>query len=378
MIQPEFDMIIVGGGVIGLAILHRAVEHGLNAVLLERHETCGRGISSRNSEIVHSGIYYPPGSLKARLCVAGRRQLYDFARENDIPHTRCGKAVVAVSEWEERNLEEMADNGGANGVEGLRFLSMDELADFAPGARAVSALYSPETGVINAHLLMRALQRRAEEGGGTVVCGAEVVGVGRTFGGWEVDYVDEDGETSISAMGVVNAAGLGAQNIMRMAGLDPDAADLTLYPCKGSYFSVRGEARKHIRGLLYPTPRVNLQGLGIHTLIDFGGGVKLGPDAEYIPEADEYDYSVRDELGDLFYASAYRYLPFLRREDITPDMSGVRPKLSGPGQPPRDFHIAHETMWGLEGFINLAGIESPGLTACLAIGDMVAGMFEDE
>lgn len=375
MIQSDFDMAIIGGGVVGLAVLYKATARGLSAVLLERHEACGGEISSRNSEVIHSGMYYRPGSLKARLCVDGRRQLYEFAAAHDIPHSRCGKIIVAVTPDEMVGLEEIAAIGMENDVENLRFLNWREFSGIAPGVKAEAALYSPNSGVINAHGLMDVLRSLSEAAGGIVVCGAEVTGVGRTYGGWEVDFEDVDGPSTLVASAVVNSAGLRAQNIMRMAGMDPEIADLRLYPCKGNYFSVHGESRKRIRGLVYPAPEINLQGLGIHTLVDFGGGVKLGPNVEYIEEADEYDYSVDESLGDVFYGSVSRYLPFLERGDISPDMSGIRPKLAGPGQSARDFHISNESTWGLDGFINLAGIESPGLTACLAIGDMVAGMM---
>lgn len=375
MIESDFDVAIVGGGVVGLAILHKAARRGLSAVLLERHDTCGRETSSRNSEVLHGGMYYQPGSLKARLCVAGRRQLYEFAATHDVPHSKCGKIILAVTRDEVAGLEEIADIGEENGVEDLRFLDWEEFSQLAPGATAEAALFSPHSGVINIHGLMDVLQRLAEADGGVVVCGAEVTGLGRTYGGWEVDFEDVEGPSSLVASVVVNSAGLQAQNIMRMAGMDPEAADLRLYPCKGSYFAVHGKSRTRINSLIYPAPEMNLQGLGIHTLVDFGGGVKLGPNAQYIQEAEEYDYSVSDILAGAFHSNVSRYLPFLNREDISPDMSGIRPKLSGPGQPPRDFHIANESMWGLDGFINLAGIESPGLTACLAIGDMVAGMI---
>lgn len=378
MIEPDFDLTIIGGGVIGLSILHKASARGMRALLLERHETCGRETSSRNGEVIHGGMYYPPGSLKARLCVEGRRQMYEFARRHDVPAVKCGKVIVAVNEWEQAALENLAAAGMESGVEDLRFLSQRELAEIAPGARAVAALHSPHTGVINAHGFMRALQAQAEADGGVVMCGAEVTGLGPTYGGWEVDYVDDKGEASATSLAVVNAAGLQAQRIMRMAGLDPASANLALYPCKGSYFAVGGASRERIRGLIFPAPESNLQGTGIHTLVDFGGGVRLGPNIEYVEETDEYDYSVPDCLGDVFHSNVSRYLPFLRRSDIYPDIAGIGPRLYGPGMPARDFHISHETMWNLNGFINLAGIDSPGLTACLAIGDMVADMFVRE
>ncbi len=369
--SPEFDVAIVGGGVVGLAVLERMAAAGLEAILLERHPAWGREVSSRNSEVVHGGMYYAPGSLKARLCVEGRRMLYRFCEQHDVPHRRCGKVIVAVNADEEQALTRIEATGKKNGVEDLRFLSQAELATIAPGVEAAAALHSPHTGVVNAHALMDALAHAAQEQGATLVLDAAVEALERRDDGWEVCFHNAGEQVSLTCRHCVNAAGLEAQNIMRMAGLSPEEADLRLYPCKGRYFSVQGASRKRINSLIYPAPEANLAGLGIHTVVDTGGGVKLGPDVEYVEAAAEYDYSVDETARSAFFASAGRYLPFLALEDIHPDMAGIRPKLAGPGQPARDFYIADEAPRGLPGFINLAGIESPGLTACLAIAEYV-------
>lgn len=374
MANFDFDVAVVGGGVVGLAVLHKCARKGLAVVLLERHPAVGRETSSRNSEVIHGGMYYAPGSLKARLSVAGRRQFYRFAAEHGIPHARCGKIIVAVTGEEVAGLEAILATGRLNDVEDLRLLRAREVAAMAPGVKAAAGLYSPATGVASAHAFMDALARISQEDGGLLVCGATVNSLEPVPGGWEVGCRDADGQSVFRCRAVVNAAGLGAQKVMAMAGLDPVSADLKLYPCKGSYFSVGGASRAKIRSLVYPAPEPNLTGLGIHTIVDFAGGVKLGPDTRYVDEAEQYHYAVDASLAPLFHERAVRYLPFLRPEDIQPDMSGIRPKLSGPGQPPRDFHIADETERGLPNFINLAGIESPGLTASLAIADMVCGM----
>lgn len=370
----DFDVAVVGGGVVGLAVLHKCAAAKMAAVLLERHPAVGRETSSRNSEVIHGGMYYAPGSLKARLSVAGRRQFYRFAEKYRIPHARCGKLIVAVGEDEVPGLERILATGGKNDVEELRLVGAREVEAMAPGVKAVAGLHSPATGVVNVHHFMDTLARLAQEDGGLLVCGATVNGLERIPGGWEIRCRDADGQSAFRSRTLVNAAGLGAQKIMAMAGLDPEVADLKLYPCKGNYFSVGGPSRARIRGLIYPAPEPNLAGLGIHTIVDVAGGVKLGPNVQYVEEAEQYDYGVDASLGSLFHERAGRYLPFLRRKDIHPDMSGIRPKLSGPGQPPRDFHIADESDRGLPGFVNLAGIESPGLTASLAIGDMVQEM----
>ncbi len=373
----ETDVIIIGGGVVGLAIFKTLAEQNRCPLLLERHDAPGRETSSRNSGVVHGGMYYPPGSLKARLCVEGRRLLYPLLTQAGVRHAKCGKTIVAVSREDEDNLAEIFQKGTANGVEGLRYLASGEIAARAPGVKAVAALFSPETGVVDVHGLMDALLKNGESAGGTAVFGATVIGLEplRELG-WRVFYRDSDGPGELECRAVVNSAGLEAQQIMRLVGLDPKEMGLELKPCAGRYFSVGGESRKRISGLVYPAPEKNLAGLGIHTVVDFGGGVKLGPDTQYLSPADEYDYSVDPELLDKFFRAASRYLPFLRREDLTPDMAGVRPKLSGPGERERDFHIREETSAGAAGFINLAGIESPGLTGCLAMGRLVADMLE--
>ncbi|MCC8164738.1 MAG: NAD(P)/FAD-dependent oxidoreductase [Planctomycetes bacterium] len=377
MAETEVDAVIVGGGVVGLAVLQALAGDGREAVLFERHPDVGRETSSRNSEVLHGGMYYRPGSLKARLSVAGRRAAVAFCQAHNVPYRPCGKMVGATTAEEVPELEKLLATGRENGVEGLCLAIARECEQFSPGVRAVAALHSPATGVLNAHDFMNAIRRQAEADGGMVVCGAAVDGLGREPGGWNVSYTDADGPGAVGARTVVNAAGLAAQAVMHLAGLDPEAAGLTLHPCKGSYFSVQGEARKRIGGLVYPVPEKNLTGLGVHTVVDVQGGVKLGPDICYVEPAVEYDYSVDSGLGGRFYDSVVRYLPFLRPDDLAPDMAGMRPKLSGPGQPARDFYIAEESARGLPGFINLAGIESPGLTASLAIGRYVADMVGD-
>lgn len=373
----DFDAAVIGGGVVGLAIAYKLAENGITVALLERHDAPGRETSSRNSGVIHGGMYYAPGSLKARLSVDGRRQLYRFAADHNVPHNRIGKIIVATSEEEVSGLEKILATGRKNDVEALRMVDSAEVERLAPGVRAVAGLYSPETGVVDVHAFMDALARAAETAGGMVACGSEVETLVPVSGGWEVRYRDAEGPGAIRARTVVNSAGLRAQRVMAMAGLDAEAANLRLYPCKGNYFSVAGESRKRVQNLVYPAPEANLAGLGIHTIVDFAGGVKLGPNVEYVNEADPYDYGVAESLREVFFASASRYLPFLRKADIEPDMSGVRPKLSGPGQPARDFYIAREDRRGFPGYVNLAGIESPGLTASLAIGDMVTNLVRE-
>jgi L-2-hydroxyglutarate oxidase LhgO len=252
-------------------------------------------------------------------------------------------------------------------------LTRAEVERREPAVRAVAGLLSPETGILDAHGWMDALARRAGAAGADLVPGAAVGRLAPDGGGWTVGFRDSGGEGELRARAVINAAGLGAQETMRLAGLDPEAMGLALHPCKGEYFSVGGALRRAVRGLVYPSPEADLRGLGIHTVVDLGGGLKLGPNALYA-EAD--DLRVDPAHAEAFHREASRYLPSLRAEDLAPAMSGIRPKLAGPGEPARDFHIAHEDAAGAPGFVNLCGIESPGLTASPALGEAVASLVD--
>jgi len=369
MPDAELDAIVIGGGVVGLAIAAALAPRGVSLALFERHPEFGREGSSRNSEVVHAGIYYAAGSLKERLCVEGRHELYALAERHDLPFRKCGKVIVALEETDVSLLEEFKRRGEANGVEGLRLLARGELAQLEPHVEARAALHSPETGIISAHALMDCFARLATDAGAELVRGAEVRGFERDGGVWRVAYCDAGGDEAITARVMINAAGLSAQRVMRMAGLDPATLDLRRHLCKGEYFAVHGEKRGRVRSLVYPPPEVSLAGLGIHTVPDLGGGLKLGPSAFYV---DEEDYAVEAAHAPDFLETVRPFLPFLEPEDLAPDMAGIRPKLAGEGEPARDFHIAHEAAAGAPGFFNLAGIESPGLTASPAIGRLVA------
>ncbi len=372
---PDVDIAIVGGGVIGLAVASRLTAAGRSLVLFEQHESFGQEASSRNSEVIHAGIYYAPGSLKARLAVKGRRSLYAFAEEHNIPYRKCGKVIVAVTEEEVASLNDLLHRGQENEVEGLRLLTAEEVTQREPHIAAAAGLLSPETGIIDSHQLMATLAKLAEQHGADLVFGATVTGLSKAPAGWEIRYRDSAEEGTIAAGTVVNAAGLHSQDIMCMAGLDPNRLGLTRHMAKGEYFSVSGPSRKKVRGLVYPSPEADLVGLGIHTVIDLGGGVKLGPNAFYV---EEIDYRVDESHRTAFHENAAKYLPFLQAEELMPDMAGIRAKLSGPGEPARDFYIAHEADHGAPGFLNLAGIESPGLTASLAIADHVADLIDSD
>jgi L-2-hydroxyglutarate oxidase LhgO len=372
--EADFDVVVVGAGVVGLAIAAVGAERGRSVAVLERHDSFGRETSSRNSEVIHAGLYYPPDWLKTTLCVEGRGELYRLCATGGVGHRKCGKILVAASEEEIPGLEELKKNGEACGVEGLRMISAEEVRALEPNVAAVAGLHSPESGIVDSHGLMEHFKRRAEARGGDCVFGCTVGGLERRDGLWTIRYRDAEEDGEIACRAVVNSAGLGAQEVMRMAGLDPEAMGLRLWLCKGEYFSVQGPSRALVSSLVYPTPEHDLKGLGVHSVVDLGGGLKFGPTAEYV---EEVNYDVDASRRDAFFEDARPLLPDLLAEDLFPDMSGIRPKLSGPGESARDFHIAHEAEAGAPGFFNLVGIESPGLTAAPAIARHVAELLEN-
>jgi L-2-hydroxyglutarate oxidase LhgO len=295
--------------------------------------------------------------------------LYELAAEAGIPHRRCGKIIIASSESEEAELLRLKACGERNGAEGLRLLAGAEVVAREPSVKAVAGLLAPDSGIINAHALMDALAARAQDAGADLIRGAEVTGLEKGSNGWKISYRDADGEDTLTSRVVINSAGLGAQAVMAMAGIDPEAAGLKLHLAKGEYFTVPSKYRNRLNSMVYPVPHKNLTGLGVHTVPDLSGGFKLGPNAFYV---DSIDYTVDESHAAEFYESARKYLPFLQPDDLVPAMSGIRPKLTTENEPARDFYIQHEAARGAAGFFNLAGMESPGLTSCCSIGDYVA------
>ncbi|MFA5055624.1 MAG: NAD(P)/FAD-dependent oxidoreductase [Dehalococcoidia bacterium] len=367
------DITIIGAGVIGLALAAEVTRRGRSVYVLEKNETFGRESSSRNSGVIHAGIYYPEGSLKAGLCVEGNRMMYETCERYGIPHRRTGKLIVAVNNNEIAQLESLLDNGLRNGVEGLRMVSRRELKSLEPEVEGVAALFSPTTGVMDAHALMRYFLSMVQDAGAHIAFNTEVVAVERAVDGYRVSIKDEAGRFSIESEIVINCAGLNSDKIAAMADIDIDAAGYRLHYCKGEYFNVSGGKSKLISHLVYPVPLPKITGVGIHATLDMDGRMLLGPSAKYV---DKVDYAIDDRNQQLFYESVKPFLPFIEYEDLSPEMAGVRPKLQGPGEDIRDFIIREEGDKGLFGFINLIGIESPGLTASPSIAKLVAAIVD--
>ncbi len=366
--STEFEIVVIGAGVVGLACAAELARTH-QVLVLERHPGPGRETSSRNSEVVHAGLYYPAGSLKAICCVEGREDLYARCRARAIPHRRVGKYVVATRDDEIAVLEKLQASGRANGAGVEDLIDGDELARREPRVRARAALWSPQSGIVDAHALISSYHAECESAGGTVVFRTRVSALERKPAGWMVHTEGPDGEAFvIQARAVVNAAGLAADRIAELAGVDIDALRYRMHPCKGDYFSVAPALGALAQHLIYPVPVPG--GLGIHITLDMGGRYRLGPDVEYV-DAPRYD--VDPGKAEAFAESVRRYLPELRTEDLAPDFAGIRPKLQGPGEPFRDYVIEEASRHGAPGLWNLLGIESPGLTASSAIARRVAG-----
>ncbi len=342
---------------------------------MEKESGPGKETSSRNSEVIHAGIYYPTGSLKARLCIEGSRSLYAFCEKHTIPFQRIGKVIVATSPTEEPSIESLYRQGTENGVQGLTMITRDELHKREPYVSGVSALYSPQTGIIDSHRLIKTLEALALSQGCTVLYNSLLSGLDFTQEGFICSVETPQSQRyTFTTRSLINSGGLHSDSIAFMAGIDIPAAGYRIYPVKGQYFRIRGKKQELVNGLVYPSPEKNLAGLGIHITKDLSGSVRLGPDARYV---DKIDYDVDPADAKDFLISARKLLPMLDKEDLIPDMAGIRPKIQPPGGAVQDFVIHHEADRGLTGLINLIGIESPGLTSCLAIGEMVKGLMEE-
>ena len=364
--MEKADITIIGAGVVGLAIAAEMAGQGLSVFILEKNPAHGGGISSRNSEVIHGGMYYPEGSLKARLCVTGRRMLYEIAAKNNIPHKKTGKLIVAVAPEEIEELEKLYKNGLQNGVTSISMISKRNIVRIEPNIRAQAALYSPETGIISAHDLMNYFLAQALKGKAHLVCNTEVTGICKKAGGYQIITRNTKKESFEFSSGVViNCAGLSSDSIANMMG-----TNYQLHYCKGDYCGITGVKSGTVQRLIYPVPTKNHVGLGVHLTLDLNGRCKLGPDTTYIERVE--DYKVAPEKASQFYQGASKFLPFLKEENVSPDMAGIRPKLQGPNDVFCDFVVKEDA----PGFINLVGIESPGLTASPAIARYVKTIID--
>lgn len=357
--MDELDCAVIGGGVVGLAVARALALAGREVVVLEAEGAIGTGTSSRNSEVIHAGIYYPQGSLKARLCVEGKEALYAYAAERGVPHRRCGKLIVATSAEQVAPLEVIRAKAAANGVGDLVLLTSQQAMDMEPQLHCVAALHSPSTGIVDSHALMLSLLGDLENAGGMLALKSPIARA--ECGRDAIVLVAEDG-TALRCNTVVNAAGLLAPELARRFEGLPPAAVPNAYFAKGSYFTLSGRAP--FSRLVYPVPEPG--GLGVHLTIDLGGQAKFGPDVEWVQSAD--DLVVDPARGNGFYAEVRKYWPALPDGALIPGYAGMRPKISGLDEPARDFMIDGPESHGVRGLVNLFGIESPGLTSSLAIG----------
>jgi len=369
---PEVDVAIIGAGVIGLATAREIAQGKKEVFVFEKNRSSGLETSSRNSEVIHAGIYYPEDSLKAELCVEGKKLLYNLCDKHNIAYKRCGKIIVASDENEINWLKELYEQGRKNGVDDLVPLSRTEVKKLEPNIEARAGLLSPSSGIFDSHNLLKFLYSQAREEGAAFVFSTEVIGVERTGTKYKVQIRDRDGISAVIAHIIVNCAGLNSDKIAQLVGIDIAKSGYRLHYCKGEYFSLDSKYRNLVSRLIYPVPEQ--AGHGIHWRQALDGRVLLGPSARYV---EAIDYSVDETHRQYFYNSAKRFLPFVELEDLAPESAGIRPKLQGAGEDFRDFIIAHEEKTGFPGLINLIGIESPGLTAALAIARYVGKMVDD-
>jgi L-2-hydroxyglutarate oxidase LhgO len=359
----RIECVVIGAGVVGLAVARALALAGREVLLLEAETHPGTITSARNSGVIHAGLYYAPGSFKARFCVAGNRALYAYCTARGIDHHNSGKLIIANGDEEEQVLLHLLERAHINDVDGVRLISGSEAHKLESEVRCTAALLCPTSGIVDQHPYMLALQGDMENAGGTLVCDCRVDRLTRTENGFIVHAGDS--ATEIEARFVVNSAGLGAVDLLsRIDGYPKDRIP-TMHLGRGNYFTVA--ARSPFAHLIYPVPHA--AGLGIHATLDLGKRVRFGPDVEWI---DRIDYSVNAARAPLFYDAIRRYWPRLAEGALIPDYTGIRPKLHGPGEPQPDFRIESAVEHGLAGLVNLLGIESPGLTSALAIGDYAA------
>lgn len=366
--NPDIETVVIGAGVIGLATGRALAEAGQEVIVLEQHNLVGSEISARNSEVIHAGIYYPPGSLRARLCVQGKRELYRFCAENGVMAIRCGKLLVATQAAETARLKAIVENAHRNGVEDLVPMTGEQARELEPEITCVAACLSPSTGIVDSHGLMQALEGHITSHSGQVVLNTRVVGASRKSNGlFELETEGAGGRETITAKRLVIAAGLGGTRLGDMLHPSGRYRPPRTYPAKGHYFRLVGQAP--FKRLIYPMPEGAW--LGLHLTFDTDGSIKFGPDVEW---TDEASYEFEDADGSrlaTFYREVRRYWPRLPDGSLVPDYTGIRPKIYREGEPVSDFAIHGECEHGMHNLVGLYGIESPGLTSALAIAEVV-------
>ena len=366
------DITIIGAGVVGLAIASQVARKGREVYILEKNEGFGQEQSSRNSEVIHAGIYYEKDSLKAKMCLEGNGLLYEICEKNGIAYKKCGKVIVATDYVEAEELEKLYRRGKDNGVP-LKMLSRKEMGLLEPNIKGIAAFFSPTTGIVDSYALMRYFLKKARDNGMQIAYKTEVVGIEKILNGYKVKVKDASGGFSFMTGVVINCAGLYGDKVAEMAGVNIDEANYKLYWCKGEYYSVSGGRNKLINRLIYPVPMG--VSLGVHVCLDVNWRLRLGPLFYYV---DDISYKVDDTRKKAFLESSMmKALPFMEPSDLEPETSGIMANLQGEGDGFRDFVIRHEYDRGLPGFINLVGIESPGLTSAPAIARYVSRLVNE-
>ena len=361
----DFDVTIIGGGVIGLACA-RALASSHSVLLIEQHGLFGTETSSRNSEVIHAGLYYTPGSLKETLCIKGRQLLYEYCNAQDIPHQKTGKLIVAPTS-DHPALDRLQAKATASGIP-IERLDHHQVSAIEPNVRAGAALYSPETGIIDSHTYMLRLSQDAERLGALLMKQTRFLAAVPGDNHWTITLGTRDGDYQVSTDTLINAAGLHSHDVAQRCGVAAEHLP-ALHYCRGHYFTYQHPSP--FRHLIYPLPEENLAGLGIHATLDLGGQVRFGPDTQYLSE-NQIDYAVPDALNDKFASAVSRYFPTLDRTALQPAYAGIRPKLSGPGENSSDFVIFINNSPKAPSSLHLFGIESPGLTSSLALADEIA------
>jgi len=374
--MDKVDVIIIGAGAVGLAVAETVsrLHPDKEIILLEKWKKFGQETSGRNSEVIHGGMYYPTGSLKAKLCVKGNKMLYEYCSAHNVSHQKIGKIIITRNAEEEDAVKNIYEQGQKNGVPGLRYLTQAEVNKMEPSIFATGALFSETTGIISAHELMQSLERQATENGVMIAYDHNVKKVEKTANGYAVHFVNYEGEDALECEYLFNCMGLYSDMIPEQLGIDIDKEGYRIYPVKGEYFSISASKGKLMSHLIYPPPQKKLKSLGTHVTKSLDGMAKLGPSAFYVKSKEDYhvDHSHLEE----FYQAAHSYLPFIERDDLEADMSGIRPKNQAPDAPWADFIICNEEKHGLPNLIDLVGIESPGLTASLAIAEYAVSLMK--